>query len=234
MSELMVATYNTRKESLGWDPTLDSVLHGGNELVCLQEVSPARAARVLSDFGTRSFVSLAKHGLQYLATVLPEDARFLSRRTFQLNGHLGLLPAAWSVRYGCALHRAGRPGWTDALEPRVAQVACISWRGVEFQLINTHLPFVAGLRNKCLVRLQELPRHRSSLVVGDLNATPDDLFLNDLVLAGGFSFAGKGGATHVSGRRIDYVMYGGGFREAGYSLERGLSDHRLVRTTLEV
>ncbi|MDQ4106143.1 MAG: hypothetical protein M3157_03080 [Actinomycetota bacterium] len=200
----------------------------------MQEVSPVRAVRIKRALGPKSFISLAKHGLQYLATVLPEDARFLSRRTVQLNGHLGLLPAAWSVSRGCALYRVGYTGWTDALEPRVAQEARISWRGVEFQLINTHLPFSPLLRNKNLTRLQAFLQGQNVILAGDLNATPKDLFLNDLVLAGGLSVAGSHEATHDSGRRIDYVMFGGGFREAGYSLEKSASDHRLVRATLEV
>ena len=234
MPELVVATYNTHRERKGTDPILDELLQEDRSLICLQEVSPPRAARIKHAFGPRSFVSVSKHGFQYLAIVLPEDAHFLSSRTVQLNGYLGLLPAARSVRLGYALHRAGHPGWTDALEPRVVQEARISWQGINFQIINTHLPFVAGLRNKSLAQLQEVLQGENVILAGDLNATSKNLFLNDLVLAGGLSLAGSRDATHDSGRRIDYVMFRGDFREAGYSLEEGLSDHRLIRATLEV
>ena len=234
MPELLFATYNTHRERKGRDPALDELLREGRHLVCLQEVSPVRAARIKHVFGPRSFVSISKHGLQYLAIILPEDARFLSRRTVQLNGYLGLLPAAWSVQLGYALYRAGLPGWADALEPRVAQEAHVSWRGVDFQLINTHLPFAPVLRNKSFARLQETLREENLILAGDLNATPKNFFLKDLVLAGGLSVAGSRDATHDRERRIDYVMFRGDFREAGYSLEEGLSDHRLVRATLEV
>lgn len=226
-----LATYNTHRERKGRDRLLDELLQEGRSLICLQEVSPVRIKHA---FGPRFFVSVSKHGLQYLAIVLPEDARFLSHRTVQLNGHLGLLPAAWSVDLGYALYRAGLPGWTDALEPRVAQEARISWRGVDFQLINTHLPFTSALRNKSLMRLQKILQEENVILAGDLNATPNNLFLKDLVLAGGLSLAGSGDATHDGGRRIDYVMFRGDFRETGYSLEEGLSDHRLVKATLEV
>jgi endonuclease/exonuclease/phosphatase family metal-dependent hydrolase len=234
MPELVVATYNTHRERKGRDRLLDELLQEGRSLVCLQEVSPVRAARIKHAFGPRSFVSVSKHGFQYLAIVLPEDARFLSRRTVQLNGHLGLLPTAWSVNLGHVLYRAGLPGWTDALEPRVAQGAHVSWRGVDLQLINTHLPFTSALRNKSLMRLQETLQGENVILAGDLNATPGDLFLNDLVLDGGLSLTGSHDATHDGGRRIDYVMFKGDFRETGYSLEEGFSDHRLVKATLEV
>ena len=39
--------------------------------------------------------------------------------------------------------------------------------------------------------------------------------------------------THNPERRIDYVLLRGGFREGGYSLEKGRSDHRAVRAELE-
>lgn len=231
---LPIVTYNTHQEREGRDPVLDSVLRDGRSLVCLQELSPVRAARIKHAFGPKAFISLAKHGLQYLAIVLPQDARFITRRTVQLNGHFGILPAAWSVTRGCALYRAGYTGWTDALEPRVVQEARVSWRGVEFQLINTHLPFSRGLRSKSLARLQALLRGQNVILTGDLNAPLKDLFLCDLVLAGGLNVVGSHGATHDSGSRIDYVMFRGRFREAGYSLERSISDHRLVRAILEV
>ncbi len=233
MPNLLVATYNTYREWNGRDRILDELLREGRSLVCLQEVSPIRAVRIKHDFGPRSFVSLARHGLQYLAVVLPEDADFLYHRTVQLNGHLGLLPSVRSARIGYALYRAGA-AWTDALEPRVAQEVRITWQGVDFQLINTHLPLTPALRNKCFVRLQKVLWGENAILAGDLNATPKNLFLKDLVLGDRLSLAGNRDATHDGGRRIDYVMFRGGFREAGYSLEEGLSDHRLLRATLEV
>ena len=201
---------------------------------CLQEVSPARAMGIKHAFGPQSFISFARHGLQWLAIILPEDARFVKRKTVQLNGHCGLVPAPWSVNLGRSLYRAGRKVWTDALEPRVAQVARVAWNNIEFLLINVHLPFVPILRNKSLMRLQDSLQGRNVILAGDLNAVPKNLFLNDMMLAEGLSLAGTRKATHDGGRRIDYVMFRGNFSETGYSLESGLSDHRLLRATLEV
>ena len=203
-------------------------------MCCLQEVSPARAVSIKYALGSRSFVSLARHGLQWLAIVLPEEARFLTCKTVQLNGHFGLLPAAWSVDLGRTLYGAGSRFWTDALEPRVAQVARISWNNIEFLLVNVHMPLVPSLRNKSLVRLRNSLRGQNVILTGDLNAIPEDLFLNDMVLAEGLSLAGTREATHNSKRRIDYVMFRGDFRETGYSLTSGLSDHRLLQAKLEV
>lgn len=64
-----------------------------------------------------------KDGLQYLVLLLPEDERFLERRTVQLNGYYGVIPKLRSRRRGYALYRAGRRGWLNCLKPRVAQVA---------------------------------------------------------------------------------------------------------------
>lgn len=110
----------------------------------------------------------------------------------------------------------------------------IAYNGIELQVINVHLPLAASLRNKSFVKLQNCLEGKNVILAGDLNATPKDLFLNDMVLAEGLSLAGTLDATHEGGRRLDYVMYRGDFREAEYSLESGLSDHRLLRTKLEV
>jgi endonuclease/exonuclease/phosphatase family metal-dependent hydrolase len=234
MSRLTVVTYNTARERRGPDPALDDLLREPEALVCLQEVSPRRALALRSSLGPRVFVSVANYGLQYLALVLPEGARFLERRTVSLNAHYGVLPTAWSLGRALALYRAGNRAWVDGLEPRVAQVARVSWRGREFGLVNTHLPFEPWLRDRCLEMLPDLLVEGDGLLVGDLNATTRDLFLADLLLVTGLRPAGTEEPTHNSGRRIDFVLYRGGFREVGHSLTRSLSDHRVVRAELEV
>jgi endonuclease/exonuclease/phosphatase family metal-dependent hydrolase len=236
MSEasLTVATYNTIKENNGRDPVLDELLREDGTLVCLQEVKPARALRIKRAFGARAFVSLANYGMQYLAFVLPEDARFLERRTASLNGFRGIFPQGWSLRRSLELFRAGRRTWPDGLEPRVAQVTRVLWQDRTFQVVNTHLPYESGLRNRCLDLLPGLIGEGESSVVGDLNATTRNLFLADFLLKTGLRPAGTEEPTHDTGRRIDFVLYRGGFREVGYSLTESLSDHRLVRVELEV
>lgn len=232
--KLTVVSYNTYQEKNGRDLALDMLLSERDVLACLQEISPARALNLYRTLGKRAFISLARHGLQYLALVLPHGARFVEHRTVQLNGHYGIIPRGWSLRRGWALYKAGLPTWPDALEPRVAQVARILWEGRTFEVINTHLPLDAGLRNRCLSVLQGLLCEDNALLVGDLNATLEDLFLNDLILAEGLQPAGTDRATHNSGRRIDYVLFRGGFREVDYELKKTLSDHRLVRVKLEI
>jgi endonuclease/exonuclease/phosphatase family metal-dependent hydrolase len=233
-TSLTVATYNTFQERNGRDPALDDLLREEETMICLQEVNPARALRIKQTFGPRAFVSLAKYGLLYLALVLPEGARFLERRTASLNGFRGVLPQGWSLRRSYELYRAGRPAWRDGLEPRVAQVTRVLWQEREFRVVNTHLPFVSGLRNRCLDLLPGFLDAESALLVGDLNATTRNLFLRDFLLETGLRPAGTGEPTHDTGRKIDFVLYRGGFREVGYSLTESLSDHRLVRVELEV
>jgi endonuclease/exonuclease/phosphatase family metal-dependent hydrolase len=233
-ASLTIATYNTFRERNGRDPALEGLLRQRGTMICLQEVNPARALGIKRALGSRAFVSLAKYGLLYLALVLPEGARFLERRTASLNGCRGVFPRAWSLRRSCALYRAGRPAWPDGLEPRVAQVTSVLWKGREFRLVNTHLPYESGLRNICLDLLPELLGAGSALLTGDLNATTRNLFLSDFLLRSGLRVAGTAEPTHDTGRRIDFVLYRGGFREVGYSLMKSLSDHRLVRVELEV
>jgi endonuclease/exonuclease/phosphatase family metal-dependent hydrolase len=233
-ASLTVATYNTYQERKGRDPALDDLLREGKTLTCLQEVNAARALRIKRSFGFRSFVSLAKYGLLYLALVLPEGARFLERRTASLNGYGGFFPQPWSLRRSYELYRAGRPAWRDGLEPRVAQVVRVPWEGREFRLVNTHLPFESGLRNRCLDLLPGFLDIENVLLTGDLNATTQNLFFADFLLETGLRPAGTEEPTHDTGRKIDFVLYRGGFREVGYSLTKSLSDHRLVRVELEV
>jgi endonuclease/exonuclease/phosphatase family metal-dependent hydrolase len=234
MPPLTVATYNTSQERRGRDPALDDLLREEATLVCLQEVNPARALRIRRASGSRVFVSLAKYGLLYLVIVLPEGAGFLERRTASLNGYRGVLPKAWSLRRSYALYKAGRPAWKDGFEPRVAQVTRALWQGGEFRLMNTHLPYESGLRNRCLDLLPGFLDPESALLIGDLNTTPRNLFLADFLLETGFYTAGTKESTHDTGRKIDFVLYRGSFRETGYSLTKSLSDHRLVRVELEV
>jgi endonuclease/exonuclease/phosphatase family metal-dependent hydrolase len=234
MPRLTVVTYNTVRERKGTDPALDALLREPETLVCLQEVSTGRALALRSGLGPRAFVSLANYGLQYLALVLPEGSRFLERRTVSLNSYYGVLPTAWSLGRALALYREGNRAWRDGLEPRVAQVARVSWRGRELWLVNTHLPFEPWLRDRCLEMLPGLTGEGEGLLVGDLNATTQDLSLVDLLQATGLRPAGTEEPTHGSGRRIDFVLYRGGFREVGYNLTRSLSDHRVVRAELEV
>jgi endonuclease/exonuclease/phosphatase family metal-dependent hydrolase len=233
-ASLTVATYNTFQERKGRDPALDDLLQEGKILVCLQEVNPKRALRIKHSFGSRSFVSLAKYGLPYLALVLPEGARLLERRTAALNGYGGFFPQPWSLRRSYELYRAGRPAWRDGFEPRVAQVIRVLWEGREFRLVNTHLPYESGLRNRCLDQLPGFLDIESVLLIGDLNATTQNLFLADFLLETGLRPAGTEEPTHDTGRKIDFVLYRGGFREVGYSLTKSPSDHRLVRVELEV
>jgi hypothetical protein len=233
---LTVATYNTFQERKGRDPALDALLRDEDTLSCLQEVGPARALGLKATLGPRAFVSPAKYGLQYLALVLPEGARFLERRAVSLNVYYGVLPKPWSLARSYALLRAGQRAWVDGLEPRVAQVVRLLWRGGEFRVVHTHLPFEPWLRDRCLEMMPDLVGEGEALLVGDLNATIGDLFLADLLLATGLRPAGAGSeeATHSSGRRIDFVLYRVGFREVGYGTARSLSDHRLIRAELEV
>jgi endonuclease/exonuclease/phosphatase family metal-dependent hydrolase len=233
-SRLSVVTYNTFQETNGRDPALDGLLGEEAALVCLQEVNPARALGIKRRFGSRAFVSLAKYGLLYLALVLPAGARLLERRTASLNGYKGVLPRSWSLRRSYELHRAGLPAWIDGLEPRVAQVARVSWEDREFRVVNTHLPFEAGLGRRCLDLLPDLVGNGEALLAGDLNATTQNLFLKDFLLETGLRPAGTEEPTHDTGRRIDFVLYRGGFREVGYEVTKGSSDHRVVRVGLEV
>jgi endonuclease/exonuclease/phosphatase family metal-dependent hydrolase len=202
--------------------------------VCLQEVKPTRAMGIKRALGSRAYVSLAKYGLLYLVLVLPEGASFLERRAVSLNGRGGVLPAFWSLRRSYELLRAGLPAWIDGLEPRVAQVARVAWEGWEFRVINTHLPFESGLRNRCLELLKGQVGEGDVLLAGDLNATTQNLFLRDFLLEMGLRPAGTEEPTHDTGRKIDFVLYRGDFREVGYSLTEGLSDHRVARIELEV
>lgn len=234
MPRLTVATYNTFQERKGRDPALDGLLGEEGTMVCLQEVNPARALGIKRALGSRAFVSLAKYGLLYLALVLPEGARFLERRAASLNGYGGILPKGWSLRRAYELYKAGRPAWPDGLEPRVAQVSSVLWEGREFRVVNTHLPYESGLRDRCLDLLPGLIGEGEALVIGDLNATTRNLFLRDFLLETGLRPAGTEEPTHETGRKIDFVLYRGGFREVGYGLTESLSDHRLVRVELEV
>jgi endonuclease/exonuclease/phosphatase family metal-dependent hydrolase len=231
---LTVVTYNTYQERKGPDPSLEELLEEKETLTCLQELKPARALRIKRALGSRAFFSLAKYGLLYLALILPEGASFLRRRTAALNGYGGFFPQPWSLRRSYELYKAGRPAWRDGLEPRVAQVVCVLWEGREFRLVNTHLPFEPGLRNRCLDLLPGFIDIESVLLTGDLNATTQDLLLADFLLETALRPAGTEEPTHDTGRKIDFVLYRGGFSEVGYSLTKSLSDHRLVRVELEV
>lgn len=233
MPLLTAVTYNTYREREGRDPALDALLREGSAFVCLQEVHPRRALEIKRSFGSRAFVSPVMYGWQYLALILPEEARFVRRRAVQLNSRAGVLVAGWSLRRSVQLYRAGRRSWRDGLSPRAAQVAAVSWRGRSFGFINTHMPYERVLRDRCLAMLPALVEGEDVILAGDLNATPRDVFLRDLLLATGLRPAGTEAPTHDSGRRIDYVLFRGGFREIGYSLQKGRSDHRVVRAELE-
>ena len=234
MPRLTVVTYNTFQEQKGRDPVLDDLLREEETTICLQEVNPVRALRIKRALGSRAFVSPAKYGLLYLAIVLPGGARFLERRTASLNGYRGALPRAWSLRRSYELYRAGRRTWPDGLEPRVAQVTRVAWRGREFRIVNIHLPYESGLRSRCLEMLPDLIGEGEALLVGDVNATTQNPPLADFLLATDLRPAGTEEPTHDTGRKIDFILYRGGFREVGYSQTKSLSDHRLVRVELEV
>ena len=234
MPRLTVVTYNASQERKGRDPALDDLLREEETMICLQEVNPARALGIKRALGSRSLVSLAKYGLLYLVLALPEGARFLERRTASLNGYRGIFPQGWSLRRSYELYRAGRGTWPDGLEPRVAQVVRVARQGQEFRVVNTHLPYESGLRSRCLDLLPGFLDEEGTLLVGDLNATTQNLFLADFLLETGLRPTGTEEPTHDSGRRIDFVLYRDGFREMGYGLTESLSDHRLVRVELEV
>lgn len=233
MARLKVVTYNTYRERKGRDEALDALLEE-DALICLQEVSISRARELKRRFGERVYLSPVMHRWQLLATILPRGARFTGRRTRQLNSHLGLVPKAWSLRRTLMLYPGWRHGWSDGLSPRAVQIAQVSLRGREFRVMNTHLPYEFGLRDRCLTLLPELVGEGEVLLAGDLNATPKDLFLRDLLLTTGLRAAGPGKPTHNSRRCIDYVLYRGGFRDVGYATRKGRSDHRLVMAELEV
>ncbi len=231
---LKVATYNTYRERKGRDEALDGLLREDRTLIFLQEVSISRAWEIKKRFGRRAYISPVMFGWEFLVTMLPEDARFIERRAAQLNSCLGLIPKEWSMRRVRALYPGRRHGWPDGLSPRAAQVARILWGGHEMRVMNTHLPYEPWLRDRCLSLLPELVGEGDTLLAGDLNATPGDLFLLDLLLTTGLKMAGSEEPTHNSGRRIDYVLYQGRFQEMGYSMKKSRSDHRLVRAELEV
>ena len=234
MTRLKVATYNVYKERNGRDAALDALLADRQTLSCLQEVSPRRAWEIQRRFRKKAYVSPVKHGVQFLALVLPESASFVSRRTVHLNSRLGLVPSIWSLRRSRALYKAGHSGWSDGLEPRAAQVTRISWNEQEFQVINTHLPYEESLRNRCLLPLAGLVDSSPALLAGDLNAVPGDPSLKDLWLGRSLLPAGPDEPTHETGHKVDYVLFGGGFRESGYVTQKGLSDHLLIKVELEV
>jgi endonuclease/exonuclease/phosphatase family metal-dependent hydrolase len=231
---LTIVTYNTNQEQRGRDAALDDLLREKETMVCLQEVNPVRALGIKRAFGSRAFVSLAKYGLIHLALVVPEGARFLERRTASLNGYGGILPRLWSLRRSYELYRAGRRGWLDGLEPRVAQVTRVLLEGKEYRVVNTHLPYESGLRDRCLGLLSPLIGEGDALLIGDLNATTQTPPLADFLLQTGLHPPGTEEPTHDSRRRIDFVLYRGSFREVGYNLAESSSDHRLVRVKLEV
>lgn len=234
MPRLKVATYNTYRERKGRDPLLDDLLLEDDALICLQELSVSRALEIKRRFGRRAYLSPVMYGWEFLALILPENASFVRRRAEQLTFHAGLLPRGWSLRRVRTLYPGRRHGWNDGLLARAVQVAEVRWRGREFRAMNTHLPHEHGLRDGCLDLLHGVIGEGDVLLMGDLNATPEDLFLKDLLLATGLKPAGPPKPTHDSRRRIDYVLYRGGFGEAGYGMKRGKSDHRLVRAVLEV
>src|SRR5215217_3230432 len=235
---LVVATSITYREQNGWDPVLDTLLCKPRTLVCLQEVSIPRAWEIKRFFKARSFVTplRLRYSLQFLAVVLPEGARFVERRTVQLTSHWGLVPKVWCLSRSYQLYRSGSRRWRIALAPYAAQMGWVLWEGRAFRLVNTHVPFEIGIRPRCFDKLRSLlVDGEDVLLVGDLNATTKNVFLADLMRAAGLRSLGPTTDTHCRERNIiDHVLFsGGGFREVGYSLEEGLSDHPLVRVALE-
>ncbi len=229
---LTVTTYNTYRERTGRDETLDALLrHDG--LTCLQEASIERARELRREFGQRVFLSRVMFGWELLAIVLPKDASFVACRSVQLNAHLGLIPKDWTLWRAWMLRRGRSRAWKDGLIVRAVQVCHIVWRGREFILLNTHLPFEWGLRDRCLGMLPGMVGDGNALLCGDLNATTSDVHLADMMLETVLHPAGDESPT-LGRRRIDYVAYRGGFRELEYDLFSGRSDHRGVRVELEV
>jgi endonuclease/exonuclease/phosphatase family metal-dependent hydrolase len=230
---LTVASYNTYRERKGRDTILDELL-GEDALICLQEVSISRARELRREFGPRVYLSWVMHGWQRLAIILPKDLRFTARHTRQLTAHFGILPRIWSISRVLALYAGRRHGWSDGLSARAIQITEVSGWGKNFRVMNTHLPYESGLRDRCFMRLPGMVGDGDVLLAGDLNATPENVFLRDLLLTSGLKASGEGQPTHNSRHCIDYVLYRGGFREVGFSRKRGLSDHRLVTAELEL
>lgn len=234
MSRLTVVTYNTYRERRGRDAVIDELLNEDETLVCLQEVGWERAWEIKRRFGRRAYLAPVMHGWQFLALILPGGARFVEKHAAQLTCHAGIVPKSWVLRRVRTLYPGRRHGWSDGLSGRAVQVVKVSWVGHEMRVLHTHLPYEPGLRDRCLVLLPDLLDKGDEILVGDLNATPKDLFMNDLILSTGMKPAGPDRPTHNSRRRIDYVLYRGGFEEIDYETVRGRSDHRLLRVGLEV
>jgi len=113
-------------------------------------------------------------------------------------------------------------------------VVRLLWQGREFRVANTHLPYESGLKNRCLYLLPDLVGDGETLLAGNLNATRRNLFMNDFLLETGLRPAGTEEPTHDTGRKIDFVLYRGDFREVGYSRTKSPSDYKLARVKLEV
>src|SRR3954454_19616618 len=95
---LTVATYNTYRERKGRDHALDALLSEQGTLVCLQEVSWARAGEIKRRFGRRAYLSPVMQCWQLLVIVLPAKARLVEYRTVYPNSYVGLLPRSWSLQ----------------------------------------------------------------------------------------------------------------------------------------
>lgn len=232
-----IATYNTYHERKGRDPALDALLREPRTLVCLQEVSSHRAWEIKRSFKARSFVLplRLRYGLHFLAVVLPEGARFVKRHTVHLTSRWGLFPKAWCLRRSYHLYRSGSRWWRNALQPFAAQMGWVLWEEHMFRLINTHLPWETGLNPRCLGKLQNLlVGGEDVLLVGDLNATTENVFLADMLRVSGLRPVGPAtDALHSERRMVDHVVLSDGrFSEMRYSLEKGLSDHSLLRVEL--
>src|SRR3954463_8199877 len=91
VTRLKVATYNTYRERMGRDHALDALLSEEGTLVCLQEVSWARAWDIKRRFGRRAYLSPVMQCWQLLVIVLPAEARFIEHRTVYPNSYVGVL-----------------------------------------------------------------------------------------------------------------------------------------------
>jgi endonuclease/exonuclease/phosphatase family metal-dependent hydrolase len=163
--------------------------------------------------------------------------------------------------YGVALLSHGYVGYTSTApltvspaetraggssEPRVALVAIVNVRDVNWHVVNTHLdPAEGTTRAQEVGGLVGLVHDQQAagaplLVGGDLNSTPDNVVLAPLRAAGlrdAWTECGSGdGFTYPADKpvkRIDYLFLSGIIHcSAASVLDTQISDHRPVLITL--
>lgn len=212
MTMIRVASFNIRNGiafdgwnswPFRWRATAAAVASLDVDVVALQEVHRFQERSLLRRLPRYAAVGRARgaHGRGERVSVLLERARC----------QLVSVDHRW---FGDEPHLAGSklPG---ARAPRMATIVVVEVEGIAVQVINTHLDEAsAGRRTASVEQLVEwldpsLPR----LVLGDLNARPDDPELAPLYEAGLRQAlpAEAGGTSHrftgcTDGRRIDHIL----------------------------